>query len=51
MNITDKSIEELADLLELIYAAAIALGHTLEELELVRFQNANCVGDSKRKSS
>ena len=29
----DQNIEELADLLELIYAATIARGYSLEELE------------------
>ena len=32
----DQNVEELADLLEVIRAAAIARGHTLEELEQVR---------------
>lgn len=32
----DKSIEELADLIEVIYAAALAHGYTLDELEAVR---------------
>jgi predicted house-cleaning noncanonical NTP pyrophosphatase (MazG superfamily) len=32
----DKNIEELADLLEVIYAATVAHGYTLEELEAVR---------------
>ena len=32
----DQSIEELADLLELIRAATISRGYTLEELESVR---------------
>ena len=32
----DQNIEELADLLELIYAATIARGYSLEELEQVR---------------
>ena len=32
----DQNIEELADLLEVIRAAAIARGYTLEELEQVR---------------
>lgn len=34
----DKSIEELADLLEVIYAATIARGYRLEDLEMVRKQ-------------
>lgn len=32
----DQNIEELADLLEVIYAVAIAHGHSLDELEAVR---------------
>ena len=36
----DQNIEELADLLELIRAAAIARGYTLEELEQVRSEKA-----------
>ena len=40
----DHNIEELADLLEVIYAAAIARGYTLEELEAVRAKK-----DKKRK--
>lgn len=36
----DQNIEELADLLEVIYAAAIARGYSLEELERVRAEKA-----------
>ena len=36
----DQSIEELADLLEVIYAAVIARGFTLEDLERVRAEKA-----------
>lgn len=36
----DQNIEELADLLEVIYAAAKARGYTLEELEHVRAEKA-----------
>ena len=36
----DQNIEELADLLEVIRAAAIARGYTLEELEQVRAEKA-----------
>lgn len=32
----DQNIEELADLMEVIYAAAIARGYSVEELEAVR---------------
>ena len=36
----DQNIEELADLMEVIYAAAIARGYTLEELERIRAEKA-----------
>ena len=36
----DQTIEELADLLEVIYAAAMARGYTLEQLESVRAAKA-----------
>ena len=36
----DQNIEELADLMEVIYAAAIARGYTLEQLEQVRAEKA-----------
>ncbi len=36
----DKSLEELADMLEVIYAIAEARGHSLEELEQVRAEKA-----------
>ena len=36
----DQNIEELADLLEVINAAAIASGYTLQELEQVRAEKA-----------
>ena len=36
----DQNIEELADLLELIYAAARARGYSVEELESVRVKKA-----------
>ena len=32
----DKSLEELADLLEVIYAVAVARGYSIEELENIR---------------
>lgn len=37
----DQNIEELADLLELIYAAARARGYSVEELESVRAKKAH----------
>ena len=36
----DQSIEELADLLEVIYACAATLGYSREELEAVRAEKA-----------
>lgn len=36
----DQNIEELADLMEVIYAAAIARGCTLEQLEQIRAEKA-----------
>ena len=32
----DQNIEELADLMEVIYAAALSRGYSLEDLEMVR---------------
>ena len=37
---SDQTIEELADLLEVIYAAAMARGYTLEQMEVVRAEKA-----------
>ena len=45
----DQNIEELADLLELIRAAAIARGYTLEELEAARAEKAAKRGGFERK--
>lgn len=45
----DKNIEELADLLEVIYAATIARGYTLDELECVRAKKAEKRGAFKNK--
>ena len=36
----EQNIEELADLLEVIHAAAIARGYTLEDLEQIRAEKA-----------
>ncbi len=36
----DKSLEELADMLEVIYAIAEARGHSFEELEQLRAEKA-----------
>ncbi|MBQ2669122.1 MAG: nucleoside triphosphate pyrophosphohydrolase [Clostridia bacterium] len=45
----DQNIEELADLIEVIYAAAIARGHTLEELEKARAEKAEKRGGFRKK--
>ena len=43
----DKSIEELADLLEVIYAVASARGYSIEELERIRAEKAEKRGGFK----
>ena len=45
----DQNIEELADLLEVIRAAAIARGYTLEELEAVRAEKAEKRGGFEKR--
>lgn len=45
----DQSIEELADLLEVIYAAAAARGYTREALEAVRAEKAEARGGFEKK--
>ena len=45
----DQNMEELADLMEVIYAAAIARGYTLEQLEQVRAEKAAKRGGFKKK--
>lgn len=45
----DQNIEELADLIEVIYAAAKARGYTLEELEAVRAEKAVKRGAFEKK--
>ena len=45
----DQNIEELADLLEVIRAAAIARGYTLEQLEQVRAKKAAKRGGFEKK--
>ena len=45
----DQNIEELADLLEVIRAAAIARGYTIEELEQVRAEKAAKRGGFEKK--
>ena len=45
----DQTIEELADLIEVIYAAAKAHGYTLERLEEVRAEKAAKQGSFEKK--
>lgn len=45
----DQNIEELADLIEVIYAAAKARGYTLEQLETVRAEKAAKRGVFEKK--
>lgn len=45
----DQNIEELADLLEVIYAAAKARGYTLKELDQVRAEKAAKRGGFEKK--
>ena len=46
---TDQNLEELADLLEVIRAAAIARGYTLDELEAVRAAKAEKRGGFEKR--
>ena len=45
----DKNIEELADLMEVIYAVAEARGYSIEQLESVRKEKAEKRGSFKDK--
>ena len=45
----DQNIEELADLLEVIRAAAIARGYTIEDLERVRAEKATKRGGFEKR--
>ena len=45
----DQNIDELADLLEVIYAATVARGYTLDELEQVRASKAEKRGAFNKK--
>ena len=45
----DKSLEELADLLEVIYAAVKARGYSIGELERVRKQKAEIRGGFEKR--
>ena len=46
---TDKNLEELADILEVLHAICIARGYTLEELETVRAKKAKERGGFEKK--
>ena len=45
----DKSLEELADLLEVIYTVAVARGYSVEELESVRKEKAEKRGGFEKR--
>lgn len=45
----EQNIEELADLMEVIYAAAIARGYSLEELDACRAEKAEKRGAFNKK--
>ncbi len=45
----DQNIEELADLIEVIYAAAKARGYSIAELEAVRVQKAEKRGTFEKR--
>ncbi len=45
----DKSLEELADVLEVIRAITVARGHSLEELERIRIKKAQQRGSFEKK--
>ena len=45
----DKSIEEMADVLEVLYAICEARGHSLEELEKVRKEKSDKRGAFKER--
>ena len=45
----DQNIEELADLMEVIYAAAVARGYSIEQLEQLRAAKAEKRGGFQKK--
>ena len=45
----DQNIEELADLMEVIHAATIARGYTLEDLEQIRAEKAGKRGGFEKR--
>ena len=44
----DKSLEEMADVLEVLYSIAVARGYSVEELERVRAEKAEKRGAKKK---
>lgn len=46
---TDNSLEELADIQEVVNALTVAIGETLKELELVRAQKAKSRGGFEQR--
>ena len=47
--ITDKTVEELADILEVVYALASLKGATKEEVEALRVKKADARGGFEKK--
>ena len=45
----DKSVEELADLLEVIYAVAVARGYSVDDLERIRVEKAEKRGAFEKR--
>lgn len=45
----DQNLEELADLLEVIYAATVARGYTLDDLEFTRAEKAEKRGSFEKR--
>ena len=45
----DKSIEELSDLLEVMYAVVTARGYSIEELERIRLEKAEKRGSFEKR--
>lgn len=45
----DKSVEELADLLEVIYAAAVVRGYSVEDLERIRVEKSEKRGAFEKR--
>lgn len=45
----DKSVEELADLLEVIYAVAVARGYSVEDLERIRVKKTEKRGAFEKR--